>query len=49
MEFMIPYDVQQKILKILKKGNNVELKKERGQLVVVEITRKVESKIPIQT
>jgi len=47
MDFMIPYDVQQKILRILKKGNTVELKKERGQLVVVEIQRKVDVKLPL--
>ena len=32
------------IVKILKKGNSVELKKENGKLVVVEIERKVKTK-----
>ena len=45
---MIPKEIQQNILKILKKGNSVELKKERDNLVVVEISRKVQTKIPIE-
>lgn len=48
MELMIPKEIQQNILKILKKGNSVELKKERDNLVVVEISRKVQTKIPIE-
>ncbi len=45
---MIPNEIQQNILKILKKGNSVELKKERDNLVIVEISRKVQTKIPIE-
>ena len=35
------------IMQILKKGNSVELKREQGRLVVVEIQRKVKNKTPI--
>lgn len=35
------------IIAILKKGNNVELKKENGNIVIVEIERKVKSKRPL--
>ena len=34
-------------MQILKKGNSVELKREQGRLVVVEIQRKVKNKTPI--
>lgn len=40
----MPEAVIKEILAILKKGNNVELKKENGKLVVVEIQRKVKIK-----
>ncbi len=35
------------IMAMLKKGNNVELKKENGNIVIVEIERKVKSKRPL--
>lgn len=41
---MFNADVIETINKILKKGNSVELKKENGKLVVVEIERKVKTK-----
>ena len=34
------------ILRIVKKGNSAEIKKEGGKLVVVEIQRKVKIKAP---
>lgn len=37
-------EVIEQILRILKSGNSVELKKERDSLVVVEIQRKVKIK-----
>ena len=37
---IITEDLQKVILEALKRGNTVELKKERGNLVVVEIERK---------
>jgi hypothetical protein len=37
-------DVVETIVKILKRGDTVELKKENGKLVVVEIQRKVKIK-----
>lgn len=37
-------DVVETIAKILKRGDTVELKKENGKLVVVEIQRKVKIK-----
>ena len=40
MASIITEDLQKVILEALKKGNTVELKKERGNLVVVEIERK---------
>ena len=40
MASIITEDLQKVILAALKKGNTVELKKERGNLVVVEIERK---------
>lgn len=43
----MPEEVIQMILTILKKGNNVEIKKENGKLVVVEIQRKVKTKTSI--
>lgn len=44
---MIPTELQEKIIRILKKGNTVELKKERGNLVIVEIKRNVTDKVPM--
>jgi len=41
---MFNTEVIETISKILKKGNSVELKKENGKLVVVEIERKVKAK-----
>ena len=38
-------EVIDQILRILKQGNSVELKKERDSLVVVEIQRKVKNKV----
>lgn len=35
------------ILSILKKGNTVELKRENGKIVIVEIQRKVKQKTSI--
>ena len=40
MASIITEDLQKVILEILKKGNTAELKKERGNLVIVEIDRK---------
>lgn len=37
----------EEITRILKHGNSVELKRENGKLVVVEIQRKVKSKTSI--
>ena len=37
-------EVEQIIEKALKKGNTIELKKERGKLTVIEIERKVKIK-----
>lgn len=41
---LITTDVEKEILRILKRGDSVELKKENGKLVVVEIQRKVKTK-----
>ena len=43
----MPEEVIRTILAILKKGNNAEIKKENGKLVVVEIQRKVKVKTSI--
>jgi len=43
----MPEEVIRTILAILKKGNNAEIKKENGKLVVVEIQRKVKTKTSI--
>lgn len=40
-------EVIETIRNILKKGNSAELKKEKGNLVVVEIKRKVKTKTVI--
>ncbi len=40
-------EVIEEITHILKHGNSVELKRENGKLVVVEIQRKVKSKTSI--
>lgn len=44
---MFTTEVVKEIDRILKKGNSVELKKERGKLVIVEIYRKVKAKTSI--
>lgn len=41
---LITTDVEKEILRILKRGDSVELKKENGKLVVVEIQRKVKTR-----
>ncbi len=41
---LITTDVEKEILRILRRGDSVELKKENGKLVVVEIQRKVKTK-----
>lgn len=41
----LPKEVVEEIMRILKQGNSVELKKEKDKLVVVEIQRKVKFKI----
>lgn len=41
---LITTDAEKEILRILKRGDSVELKKENGKLVVVEIQRKVKTK-----
>jgi len=43
--FNIKQESLELIEKILKRGNTVELKRENGNLVIVEINRKVKSKI----
>lgn len=40
----MPQEIIQTILSILKRGNNAEIKKENGKIVVVEIQRKVKIK-----
>lgn len=40
----MPQEIIQAVLSILKKGNNAEIKKENGKIVVVEIQRKVKIK-----
>lgn len=41
---LITTDVEKEIFRILKRGDSVELKKENGKLVVVEIQRKVKTR-----
>lgn len=43
----IPNDLVDVILKILKKGNTAEVKRERDQVVIVEIQRQVKIKTSI--
>ncbi len=43
----IPIDLVEIIRKILKRGNTAEVKKERDQIVVVEIQRQVKIKTSI--
>ncbi len=40
----LPPKATEEIEKILKKGNTVELKKEKGYIVIVEIQRKAKHK-----
>ena len=47
MASIITEDLQKVILEILKKGNTAELKKERGNLVIVEIERKKRASLDI--
>lgn len=41
----LPKEVVEEIMKIFKRGNSVELKKEHDKIVVVEIQRKLKFKI----
>lgn len=41
---LITAEVEREIMRVLKRGDSVELKKENGKLVVVEIQRKVKTK-----
>lgn len=41
----LPDWIQQEILRIIKAGNTVEVKKEHGLLVVVEVKRKAIKKV----
>ena len=47
LENTFTHEVIETIQNILKKGNSAELKKEKGNLVVVEIKRKVKTKTVI--
>lgn len=47
MASLITQDLETVILSILKRGNTAELKKERGNLVVVEIERKKRANVDI--
>ena len=40
-------EITEQIMKILRRGDTVELKKENGKLVVVEIRRQVKNKTSI--
>lgn len=44
---VITGDMEKVILEALKRGNTVELKKERGNLVIVEIERKARAKVDV--
>ena len=44
MAAILSDEVIEEILRILKHGNTIELKKENGKIVVVEIQRKVKIK-----
>ena len=41
---IFPQEIEYEILQILKRGNSVELKKEKGKIVAVEIQRRVRAK-----
>lgn len=45
----MPPEIWEEIQRILKRGNTVELKKVGGQIVVVEIERKVKIKRTVTT
>jgi len=45
-KFELPEKVVEAITEALRKGNDVELKKVNGQIVVVEIQRKLKVKSP---
>jgi hypothetical protein len=47
MSVPITPEVWETIEKILRRGDTVELKRENGRLVIVEITRKVKTKTSI--
>ena len=47
MASLITDDVQAVILAALKRGNSVELKKEKGNLVIVEIERKKRASVDV--
>lgn len=47
MASLITDDVQTVILAALKRGNTVELKKEKGNLVIVEIERKKRASVDV--
>lgn len=44
---LLSAEIIEEIIKILKRGNTVELKKEKDKLVVVEIQRRVKEKTSI--
>ena len=48
-EIDMPPEIWEEIQRILKRGNTVELKKVGGQIVVVEIERKVKIKRTVTT
>ena len=47
MSIPITPEIWETIEKILRRGDTVELKRENGRLVIVEITRKVKTKTSI--
>ena len=47
MKALLDEKLTEMILQAFKRGNTVELKKEHGKLVVVELQRKVKSKTSI--
>ena len=47
MDTLFDNRITELILQALRRGNTVELKKEQGRLVVVEIQRKVKTKTSI--
>ena len=44
---LLTVETEEQIERILKKGNSVELKRERTNIVVVELQRKVKAKEPL--